>query len=55
MLIDPRAVRAIVRQIDAHSAEISDITVAGHTLVTCGWSQLVSSTGLRVDRLLKVG
>ncbi|TPP57074.1 Elongator complex protein 4 [Fasciola gigantica] len=55
LVIDPRAAQSIVRSLDAHTGEISDITVVphGYTLVTCGWSRM-GETGLRVDRLLKV-
>lgn len=55
LVIDPRSPQSIVRSLDAHTGEISDITVVphGYTLVTCGWSRM-GETGLRVDRLLKV-
>ncbi|KAA3673778.1 PAB-dependent poly(A)-specific ribonuclease subunit 2 [Paragonimus westermani] len=55
MVVDPRLQRGIVRELEAHTGEISDITVVphGYTLVTCGWSR-VADGGLRVDRLLKV-
>ncbi|CAL8085272.1 unnamed protein product [Calicophoron daubneyi] len=55
MVIDSRTSSGIVREIDAHTGEISDITVVphGYTLVTCGWSR-IGESGLRVDRLLKV-
>nr|CAH8851378.1 unnamed protein product [Trichobilharzia regenti]CAH8872140.1 unnamed protein product [Trichobilharzia regenti] len=55
MIIDPRTDCGIVRELDAHTGEISDITVDAHshTLVTCGWSR-VGDSGLRVDRLLRV-
>ncbi|CAH8433004.1 unnamed protein product [Dicrocoelium dendriticum] len=55
IVLDPRTHRGIVRELAAHTGEISDITVApyGYSLVTCGWSRLGDS-GLRVDRLLKV-
>ncbi|GAA33544.2 poly(A)-specific ribonuclease [Clonorchis sinensis] len=55
MVIDARTPNGIVRELDAHTGEISDITVVphGYTLVTCGWSRLQDS-GLRMDRLLKV-
>ncbi|CAH8606896.1 unnamed protein product [Heterobilharzia americana] len=55
MIIDPRTNHGIVRELDAHTGEISDITVDAHshTLVTCGWSR-IGDSGLRVDRLLRV-
>ncbi|KAK4474425.1 hypothetical protein MN116_000705 [Schistosoma mekongi] len=55
MIIDSRTSHGIVRELDAHTGEISDMTVDAnsHTLVTCGWSR-VGDSGLRVDRLLRV-
>lgn len=55
MIIDSRTSHGIVRELDAHTGEISDMTVDAnsHTLVTCGWSR-IGDSGLRVDRLLRV-
>ncbi|BHF75220.1 poly(A)-specific ribonuclease [Sparganum proliferum] len=54
-IIDPRSALGVVRQIDAHTGEISDMSVMnnGYTLVTCGWSRLADSS-LRMDRLANV-
>ncbi|VDD74077.1 unnamed protein product [Mesocestoides corti] len=54
-VIDPRAMRGVVRSFEAHSGEISDMTVLsnGYTLFTCGWSRKPDSS-LRIDRMVNV-
>ncbi|KAL5965332.1 PAN2-PAN3 deadenylation complex catalytic subunit PAN2 [Taenia solium] len=54
-IIDPRAVQGVVRSFEAHSGEISDMSILydGFTLVTCGWSRKLNGS-LRIDRLVNV-
>ncbi|EUB61837.1 Elongator complex protein 4 [Echinococcus granulosus] len=54
-IIDPRAMQGVVRSFEAHSGEISDMSILydGFTLITCGWSRKLNGS-LRIDRLVNV-
>lgn len=53
MLFDPNQMRAPVSEFQAHTGQLSDMTVQENLLVTCGWS--MRQNGAMVpDRILKV-
>ena len=53
MLFDPNQMRAPVSEFQAHTGQLSDMTVQENLLVTCGWS-LRQNGSMVPDRILKV-